>query len=116
MARPLGEVRPPGVYISHTDVFPRTVPLTDTRTAGFVGLSVKGPLDEPVRIASWDEFVEVFGDGDIGYLARSVEGFFVNGGSRCHVVRVAHRARGETQPPGFPDLDGKVGLNVASKP
>jgi phage tail sheath protein FI len=98
MARPLGEVRPPGVYISHTDVFPRTVPLTDTRTAGFVGLSVKGPLDEPVRIASWDEFVEVFGDGDIGYLARSVEGFFVNGGSRCHVVRVAHRARGETQP------------------
>ncbi len=98
MARPLGEVRPPGVYISHTDIFPRVVALTDTRTAGFVGLTVKGPLDEPVRIASWDEFVEVFGDGDIGYLARAVEGFFVNGGSRCYVVRVAHRARGETKP------------------
>src|SRR5262249_3395216 len=98
MARPLGEVRPPGVYISHADIFPRVVSLTDTRTAGFVGLSVKGPLHEPVRINSWDEFVEAFGDGDIGYLARAVEGFFVNGGSRCYVVRVAHRARGETKP------------------
>jgi hypothetical protein len=98
MARPLGEVRPPGVYISHADIFPRTVGLVDTRTAGFVGLSVKGPLDEPVRIASWDEFVEVFGEGDIGFLARAVEGFFVNGGSRCYVVRVAHRARGDAKP------------------
>src|SRR5262249_62381602 len=98
MARPLGEVRPPGVYISHADIFPRVVSLTDTRTAGFVGLSVKGPLDEPVRINSWDEFVEAFGDGDIGYLARAGEGFFVNGGSRRYVLRLAHRPAGGAKP------------------
>src|SRR5215470_3243034 len=97
MARPLGEVRPPGVYVSHTDVFPRSVGISDTRTAGFVGLAQKGPLDVPVRIGSWDEFVDVFGDSDIGYLTRAVEGYFVNGGAVCHIVRVAHRARGDAQ-------------------
>src|SRR5690242_10400598 len=98
MVRPAGELRPPGVYISTTDIAPRDIGLGDTRIAGFVGLAAKGPLDVPQMISSWDEFIEVYGNGGVGYLARAVEGFFVNGGQRCYVVRVAHRARGETQP------------------
>src|SRR6185503_7120824 len=100
MARPAGELRPPGVYTTVERIEKRRPGLEDTRIAAFVGLAVKGPLDVPTRVSSWDEFVEVFGSGDIGYLGRSVEGFFVNGGVACHVVRVAHRVKpGETAGP-----------------
>jgi uncharacterized protein len=95
MARPAGELRPPGVYTSVERIGQRRLGLNDTRTAAFVGLTVKGPLDVPQRIGSWDEFLEVFGSGEVGYLAKSVEGFFLNGGETCYVVRVAHRARGD---------------------
>src|SRR5690349_11674327 len=98
MSRPAGEIRPPGVYITNVDTVQRKVSIADTRTPGFLGLSQKGPLDEPTRISSWDQFVEVFGVSDVGFLARSVEGFFLNGGENCYVVRIAHRARGETIP------------------
>src|SRR5678815_3628644 len=98
MARPLGDIRPPGVYISHIEATSRAMSLADTRVAGFVGLTARGPLDTPIRVSSWDEFVEVYGNVDVGYLANAVEGFFLNGGQTCYVVRVAHRARGDQKP------------------
>src|SRR5262249_40598204 len=58
--------------------------------------AAKGPLDEPRRIGSWDEFVDIYGPpppADAGYLARSVEAFFSNGGPACYVVRIAHRVK-----------------------
>jgi phage tail sheath protein FI len=87
------EIRPPGVYPAADE--PRAKPLTvaDTRVAGFVGLAARGPLDEPVLIGSWSEFLDIYGHSSESYLARSIEGFFVNGGSSCYVVRVAHRAK-----------------------
>jgi uncharacterized protein len=98
MARPAGEIRPPGVYISHVEAINRSFVLGDTRVAGFVGLAAKGPLDVPMRITSWDEFVEIYGNVDVGYLSNSVEGFFLNGGLACYVVRVAHSARNGVTP------------------
>jgi uncharacterized protein len=98
MARPMGDIRPPGVYVSHIEAASRSITLADTRVAGFVGLTSRGPLDKPLRISSWDEFAEVYGNVDIGYLANAVEGFFLNGGTTCYVVRIAHRARGEEKP------------------
>ena len=88
----LREVRPPGVYPAEGESRAAPLAAADTRVAGFVGLSAKGPLDEPRRLSSWNDFLEIYGDDD-GYLARSVEGFFLNGGPACHVVRVAHRPR-----------------------
>ncbi|HEX9102934.1 MAG TPA: phage tail sheath subtilisin-like domain-containing protein, partial [Polyangia bacterium] len=83
---------------------PRAKPLTvaDTRVAGFVGLAARGPLDEPVLLGGWNEFLDIYGHSNESYLARAVEGFFLNGGQTCYVVRVAHRAR--------PGADGKVTL------
>src|SRR5262245_19913329 len=53
-------------------------------------------MNEPVRIANWDEFVETFGYTDEHYLSDSVHAFFRNGGTACWVVRVAHMPpRGE---------------------
>jgi hypothetical protein len=83
------------VYLARGEESPKVLAVADTRIAGFVGLAQKGPLDEPLRIASWDEFVDTYGTSDVGFLARAVEGFFLNGGKACWVVRVAHRARGE---------------------
>ncbi len=98
MARPVGDIRPPGVYISSVEAPSRAFQIGDCRTTGFVGLTAKGPLDVPTRVSSWDEFVEIYGKVDVGYLANAVEGFFLNGGHACWVVRVAHRARGEGSP------------------
>jgi len=70
----------------------------DTRTAAFVGLAQKGPLDIPLCIKSWTEFLDLYGMDTQGYLSRSVEGFFQNGGEQCYVVRVAHRAKDGEKP------------------
>src|SRR5262249_12202423 len=93
MARPMGEIRPPGVYTSSVEAAVRGYALADTRIAGFVGMAAKGPLDVPRRISSWDEFVDVYSSADIAHLSNAVEGFFLNGGHTCYVVRVAHSAR-----------------------
>jgi phage tail sheath protein FI len=86
------QVSYPGVYIEE---FAPGAPIegVGTSTAGFIGVAKKGPIDEPTLIQSWDAFVEVFGgfvdDGFTGHLATAVNGFFVNGGTTCYVVRVA---------------------------
>src|SRR5258708_31426075 len=97
--RAVRELRPPGVYPATEE--PRAKPLTvsDTRVAGFVGLAARGPLDEPLLLGGWNEFVDIYGQSPDGYLARAVEGFFLNGGSSCYVVRIAHRAKPD-QPAG----------------
>jgi hypothetical protein len=81
---------------------PRVKPLSaaDTRIAGFVGLAARGPLNEPVYIGGWNEFLDIYGTSPDGFLARSVEGFFLNGGKCCYVVRVAHlpKAGGALKP------------------
>ncbi|MCU1280826.1 MAG: tail sheath protein [bacterium] len=98
--RAVREIRPPGVYPAADE--PRAKPLTvsDTRVAGFVGLAARGPLDEPVLLGGWNEFLDIYGHSNESYLARAVEGFFLNGGQSCYVVRVAHRAK--------PGADGTV--------
>src|SRR5688500_18458075 len=98
MARPAGGIRPPGVYISHVEAINRSFVLGDTRGARCARLAAKGPLDVPMRITSWDEYVEIYGNVDVGYLSNSVEGFFLNGGLTCYVVRVAHSARNGVEP------------------
>jgi len=83
-------MRPPGVYAAFIDPARPPLEIADTRITGFVGLSLKGPLNQPVRIANWDEYVETFGYTSDHYLSDAVYAFFRNGGSACHVVRVAH--------------------------
>lgn len=71
--------------------------IANTRIAGFVGITQKGPMNEPTRLGNWDEFLEIFGYTQDSYTSDSVFGFFKNGGTECWVVRVAHNpANGET--------------------
>jgi hypothetical protein len=56
-----------------------------------VGIAERGPINKPVLVTSWEQFVKAFG-GYIqhGYLAYAARAFFDNGGSVLHVCRVAN--------------------------
>jgi hypothetical protein len=84
------DLRPPGVYPAYAEPVPSPLVRADTRVTGFVGVAQRGPLGVPRRVASWDEFVEVFGYDGSFYLSDSVHSYFRNGGHACHIVRVAH--------------------------
>lgn len=92
--------RLPGVYFqAETQLLEDKLPRMDV--AAFVGFATSGPLDIPVPIEDEVRFKEIFGedlplawDEEAGkmhyaYLAQAVRSFFLNGGQRCWVVRVA---------------------------
>jgi phage tail sheath protein FI len=85
-------LRTPGAYYERVDAgSPQVAPLR-TDIAGFAGIAERGPLDLPVPVETWRQFVSWFGDvTPAGFLAYAVRGFFENGGRRCWVVRVASR-------------------------
>ncbi len=68
-----------------------------TSTAGFIGLAQRGPTEGvPQLVTNFADFKRKFGGylseneyGEYRFLAYAVEHFFVNGGSRCFVSRVA---------------------------
>ena len=68
-----------------------------TSTAGFVGLAERGPVvGLPQLVTNFSDFKRIYGGylsdnefGEYRFLAYAVEAFFVNGGSRCFVMRVA---------------------------
>lgn len=68
-----------------------------TSTAGFIGMAEKGPvLGLPQLVTNFADFKRNYGGylsaneyGDFRFLAYAVEHFFINGGSRCFVMRVA---------------------------
>src|SRR5262245_2051446 len=94
--RPSADARAPGIYQSFDSVAPPPLSIANTRITGCVGLTQKGPMNEPTRLQNWDEFVEHFGTACDSYTADSVYGFFKNGGTDCWMVRVAHcAAKGE---------------------
>jgi uncharacterized protein len=81
----------PGVYIREVEV-PQP-PLLRMSITGFVGQAERGPLNSPQRIENLGQFRDIFGDlVGHSYLPYSIFGFFLNGGERCHVVRVAHES------------------------
>jgi uncharacterized protein len=65
-------------------------------TAGFVGQSVKGPVNKPILITSWSNYLKHFSSfSEAHHLAHAVNGFFQNGGSRCYVLNVGAPKEGE---------------------
>lgn len=96
--RPSADLRPPGVYLAPAELKITALEMADTRITGFIGLTEKGPIDEPQRISNWDEFLEIYGYTAEHYLSDTVEAFFRNGGTTCYVVRVAHCPRDGSKP------------------
>ena len=94
----------PGVYVEEVTSGKKPIEGVGTAVAAFVGLAPGGPVNVPMRIANWSQFVRIYGDTanpDNGpfmegaYLAHAVYGYFQNGGTLCWVVRVGAEDNGK---------------------
>jgi phage tail sheath protein FI len=79
----------PGVYVEEVDKGAKPIEGVGTAVAAFIGFAEKGPINQPVFVANWNQFLSTFG-GFLpeGFLALSVYGYFNNGGGSCYVVRL----------------------------
>jgi uncharacterized protein len=86
----------PGVYVEEVSTGGRPIEAIGTSTAAFVGLAPKATahVNEAVPLVNWTAFTSRFvGDADADAdaatpLANAVQGYFLNGGSRCYVVNI----------------------------
>lgn len=85
----------PGVYVEEVPSGPVPIEGVSTSTAGFVGLTERGPL-LPRMVTSWGDYQSWFGgiiDPATSFLPFAVKGFFDNSGQRLFVARtVVHDA------------------------
>lgn len=86
----------PGVYIEEIEIGAKPIEGVSTTTTGFVGMAERGPLNKPTLVTSFAEYQRIFGGylseknyGNKRWLPYAVEGFFVNGGQRLYISRVA---------------------------
>src|SRR5262245_9973612 len=94
------ELLHPGVYVQEVPSAVRPIQGVGTSTAAFIGRADKGPIPgtimpngrmaQPVLVTSFTDYQRQFGgfrrDSFLSYAAQS---FFLNGGQRLYVVRVA---------------------------
>lgn len=93
----MAEYLSPGVFVEEFESGPRPMEGVSTSTAGFIGLAERGPvIGEPLLVTNFSDFYRKFGGNlsesefeEYRYLSYAVEQFFVNGGSRCYIMRVA---------------------------
>lgn len=87
---PLPPLTSPGVYITEIPSGSRAITGVATSITAFVGRAARGPVEEPVQIASFAEFTQVFGglwrESALGYAVRD---FYLTGGGTALVVRLA---------------------------
>jgi uncharacterized protein len=84
---------PAGLLAAGADDFIRSdPPLQPARTAvtAFVGRALKGPVNEPVRVTDFAQYLQQFGGlWQPSTLSYAVDQFFENGGEEALIVRVA---------------------------
>jgi phage tail sheath protein FI len=91
----------PGVYVEEVQTGPPPIAPVGTSTAGFVGVTRRGPIEgPPTLVTNYAEFVRAFGGAfDFGStfenwrdLPHAMRGFFDNGGRRAYVSRIVAAA------------------------
>lgn len=91
----MSEYLSPGVYAESVSNANSPIESVSSSTGGFVGISVRGALNVPTLISSWQDFLNKFAYGmETPFLANSdlayaVYGFFQNGGTKCYIIRTA---------------------------
>src|SRR5262249_17868957 len=98
----MAEYLSPGVYIEEVNSGPRPIEGVGTAMAAFVGMAPAGPVNQPMLLTNWSQYLETFGAIENGgrrnphlagaYLSYAVYGYFLNGGGRCYVTRVGNHA------------------------
>ncbi|SFM01934.1 hypothetical protein SAMN03159341_11438 [Paenibacillus sp. 1_12] len=118
----MAEYLSPGVYVEEFDSGAQPLEGASTSTAGFIGLAQRGEIEGvPLLITSVADFHRNFGSylsenafGDYRFLSYAVEHFFLNGGSRSYVMRVAPSDAKLATNQGGDNKESKV-LNISSK-
>ena len=93
----MAEYLSPGVYVEEFESGGKPMEGVGTSTAGFVGLALRGPVGGvPQLVTNFADFKRKYGGylsaaefGENRFLAYAVEHFFLNGGSRAFISRVA---------------------------
>lgn len=93
----MAEYLSPGVYVEEFESGSKPMEGVSTSTAGFIGLAERGPVEGvPQLVTNPADFKRMYGGylsenefGEYRFLAYAVDQFFLNGGSRCFVARVA---------------------------
>ena len=109
--------KPPGVHIESAGDRYVSVERVESGVAAFLGLTQKGPRNEPVRIGTYEQFARVFGDDD-SVFAQSMRGFFDNGGRKAYVINVRAEAGLDPTPDDYIGAQGSTnlrGLAVAER-
>ena len=85
----------PGVYAESVNKASTPIKAVSASTGGFVGITVRGLVNVPTLVTSWQDFLNKFAYGmETPFLANSdlayaVYGFFQNGGTNCYIIRTA---------------------------
>lgn len=93
----MAEYLSPGVYVEEFESGGKPMEGVGTSTAGFIGLAEKGAVEGvPQLVTNFADFKRKYGGylsenefGEYRFLAYAVEHFFINGGTRAFISRVA---------------------------
>lgn len=119
----MAEYLSPGVYVEEFESGGKPMEGVGTSTAGFIGLAERGPIEGlPQLVTNFADFKRKYGGylsenefGEYRFLAYAVEHFFVNGGARCFISRVAP-ADGKCAVGASPDPENPVIRLTAKNP
>lgn len=86
-----------GILVAEKSGSDHAITRWPTSVTAFVGRTLRGPVNRPVAVSSFNDFQSVFGGlwqpSTLGY---AIEQFFENGGRKALVVRVINGARSPT--------------------
>lgn len=93
----MAEYLSPGVYVEEFESGGKPMEGVGTSTAGFIGLAERGAVEGvPQLVTNFADFKRKYGGylsenefGEYRFLAYAVEHFFINGGTRAFIARVA---------------------------
>lgn len=86
-----------GITVAEISPMDQPIQWRNATNAAFLGRSLRGPLNTPVMVRSVGEFSRFFGGRwKRSSLFDAVEQFFLHGGQRLYIVRVASNAQGAT--------------------
>src|ERR1700748_3630656 len=84
------QVSYPGVYVEEIPSGVRTITGVATSITAFIGKTLRGPVNEAVRVLSFADFATRFGGlSASSEMSYAVQQFFLNGGSQAWIVRIA---------------------------
>lgn len=80
----------PGIYVQEQKYDLNPLKINSQCITGFAGISEFGPINKPILVKNFNEYLKKFGGFDTaGVLPYSVFSYFRNGGKECVIVRVA---------------------------